>query len=75
MATLRWERARLQAEQAGRRHAAGVISVSELTDVALPLQEAEAAVLAAVHALSVSYLELAIDLSVDLKEALAAIVE
>ena len=75
LAALRWERARLQAEQAARRHAAGAISDADLADAALPLQEAEDAAHTAVYALGGAYLALAIDLSVDLPEALAAIAE
>ncbi len=75
LAALRLERARLQAEQAARRHAAGAISDTDLADSALPLQEAEDAALAAVYALGGAYLALAIDLSLDLQEALAAIAE
>lgn len=75
LATLREERARLVAEQAGRRHAAGVISDTELADAALPLQEAEDAAQAAIHALGSAFLALAIDLSVDLQETLAAMAE
>ena len=73
LAALRRERATLQADQAARRHAAGALSDTGLADAALPLQEAEDAALAAVHALGGAYLALAIDLSVDLQEALAAI--
>ena len=73
LAALRWERATLQADQAARRHAAGALSDTELADAALPLQEAEDAALAAVYALGGAYLALAIDLSLDLQEALAAI--
>ena len=73
LAALRWERARLQADQAARRHAAGALSDTGFADAALPLQEAEDAAQAAVHALGGAYLALAIDLSVDLQEALAAI--
>ena len=73
LAALRWERATLQADQAARRHAAGALSDTELADAALPLQEAEDAAHAAVYALGGAYLALAIDLSIDLQEALAAI--
>lgn len=73
LAVLRRERAALQAEQAARRHAAGAISDAALADAALPLQEAEDAARAAVHALGRAYLALAIDLSVDSAQALAAI--
>ncbi len=73
LAALRWERARLQADQAARRHAAGALSDTELADAALPLQEAEDAAHAAVYVLGGAYLALAIDLSVDLQEALAAV--
>ena len=72
-AALRLERATLQADQAARRHAAGALSDIGLADAALPLQEAEDAALAAVHALGGAFLALAIDLSVDLQDALAAI--
>lgn len=73
LAALRWERARLQADQAARRHAAGALSDTELADAALPLQEAEDAAQAAVYALGGAFLALSIDLSLDLQEALAAI--
>ena len=73
LAALRRERATLQADQAARRHAAGALSDTGLADAALPLQEAEDAALAAVHALGGAFLALAIDLSVDLQDALAAI--
>ncbi|MCY4372691.1 MAG: hypothetical protein OXC31_02885, partial [Spirochaetaceae bacterium] len=66
-------RPRLQADQAARRHAAGALSDTELADAALPLQEAEDAAHAAVYVLGGAYLALAIDLSVDLQEALAAV--
>lgn len=73
VAVLRHERAGLQAEQAARRHAAGAISDAALTDAALPLQEARDAAAAAVHALGRAYLALAIELSVDARQALAAV--
>ena len=73
LAVLRHERAVLQAEQAARRHAAGAISDAALADAALPLQEAVDAARTAVHALGRAYMALAIDLSVDTAQALAAI--
>lgn len=73
LAVLRHERAVLQAEQAALRHAAGAISDAALSDAALPLQEAVDAARTAVHALGRAYLALAIDLSVDTAQALAAI--
>lgn len=73
LAVLRHERAVLQAEQAARRHAAGALSDAALADAALPLQEAEDAARTAIHALGRAYLALAIDLSVDSAQALAAI--
>lgn len=73
LAVLRHERAVLQAEQAARRHAAGAISDAALADAALPLQEAVDAARTAVHSLGRAYMALAIDLSVDTAQALAAI--
>lgn len=73
LAVLRHERAGLQAEQAARRHAAGAIGDAALADTALPVQEAQDAAAAAVHALGRAYLALAIERSIDARQALAAI--
>ena len=73
LATLQLQRARLQREQATRRHAAGAISDRSLQEADLLLREARGGAQAATLALADAYLSILIDLGVDLRQELAAI--
>ena len=73
LATLQWQRARLQREQAARRHAAGAIGDRALREAELLLREAHGGAGAATLALADAYLSVLIDLDVDVRQELAAI--
>ena len=71
--TLHVQRARLQREQASRRHEAGAISDRALQEADLLPREAHSGAEAAALALADAYLSVLIDVGMDVRQELAAI--
>ena len=66
-------RARLQSEEATRQHAAGLISGTELSDADLKLLEEKDTADAAAFILKNAYLALALQMNIDIHDALSKI--
>ena len=73
LSTLQMRRARLQSEEATRQHAAGLISDTELSDADLNLREEKDTADAAASILKNAYLALALQMNIDLHNALSKI--
>ena len=73
LSTLQMRRARLQSEEATRQHAAGLISGTELSDADLKLLEEKDTADAAAFILKNAYLALALQMNIDIHDALSKI--